>query len=166
VGRVVVLLGPPGSGKTSIGEALARRGFRWRDWEVWILQRWGARDEFLRRKSTALPELHAEIRSWITSEPSTAVIETTGISDAPLLDELDARGEAFVVRLDVTEEEALRRVVDRERGHHLSDEPERNRSVWRAFYSGAASRQADLTIDTSTTSVPSAAARIAEALPQ
>jgi shikimate kinase len=164
VAQVVVLLGPPGSGKTSIGEALAQRGFRWREWEVWILERWGDREGYLRDKATALSELHAEVRRWIAAGPTTAVLETTGLSDAPLLDDLDARGAAFVVRLDVPADEARRRVAERSRGRHLSDDPERNESVWRACRAVAASRRTDLVIDTSVVPVPAAAARIEEAL--
>ena len=93
----------------------------------------GRRDAFLRSKATALPELHAEIRRWIGSDSTPAVIETTGLSDAPLLDDLDAAGETFVVRLDVSEQDALHRVAERDRGRHLSDDPEHNRSVRRAF---------------------------------
>jgi len=165
VARVVVLLGPPGSGKTTIGEALARRGFRWREWETWILERWGDRDQLLRSKEAALPELHAEIVRWIASESTPAAMETTGLSDAPLLDELEAGGEAFVVRLEVTEEEALRRVLGRARGRHLSDDLEHNRSVWHAVQAAAASRRTDLRIDTTAVSATTAAARIADALP-
>ena len=131
---------------------------------MWIIERWGARDAFLRSKATALPELHAEMRRWIGSDSTPAVIETTGLSDAPLLDDLEAAGGTFVVRLDVSEQDARRRVAERDRGRHLSDEPEHNRSVRRAFDSGAASRGADLVIDTSAVTVASAAARIADAL--
>ena len=37
---IVVLLGPPGSGKSTIGGALGHVGFRWREWESYILDRW------------------------------------------------------------------------------------------------------------------------------
>ena len=54
----MILLGAPGSGKTAVGEELARRGLRWREWELWVLERWGSREAFVARKADALPELH------------------------------------------------------------------------------------------------------------
>jgi hypothetical protein len=89
VGRVVVLLGPPGSGKSTVGAVLGGLGLRWRDWEPMILERWGSREEFVAAKPVALPWLHDEIVHWIDSDDVLAVIETTGLSDAPLLDRLD-----------------------------------------------------------------------------
>jgi hypothetical protein len=50
--QVVVLLGAPGSGKTSVGRALGERGWRWREWEVELVGEWGRRDEFLANKET------------------------------------------------------------------------------------------------------------------
>ena len=81
---VVVLLGAPGSGKSAVGEELGRRGLRWRDWELTIVERWGLRDNFVAHKDEALPLLHDEMLEWIDGERPLAVIETTGLSDAPL----------------------------------------------------------------------------------
>jgi shikimate kinase len=163
--EVVVLVGAPGSGKSSIGRRLGQLGLRWRDWEAAIVERWGTRDAFVARKAEALPALHDEIVGWIGSDRTPAVFETTGLSDAPLLARLAASGGALVVRLDVGEEEALRRVAQRERGRHLSDEPEPNRQVWRAFQERVAPRlPVDLVIDTHELSIDAAAARIVDAL--
>ena len=159
-----MLLGPPGSGKSTIGEVLASRGWRWRDWEGVLLQQWGSRDAFVENKETALPALHEDVRRWLSSDATTAVLETTGLSDAALLDELDAAGEAFFVRLDVPEAEAIRRVSARERGRHLTDDPDLNRAVWRAFRERGADRRVDLVIDTAVTSPQTAAAAIEAAL--
>ena len=65
-----------------------------------ILERWGTRGAFLRNKAEALPELHDEIERWIDSSPTPAVVESTGLSDARLLDRLQASRGALVVRLD------------------------------------------------------------------
>jgi shikimate kinase len=79
---------------------------------------------------------------------------------------LEAAGEAFVVRLDVSEEEALRRIEERARGRHLSDAPDVNRDVWRAFHEHVMRRvHTDLVVDTSDRSVDAIIAEIVTALP-
>jgi adenylate kinase family enzyme len=154
-----VLLGAPGSGKSTIGDELGQRGIRWRSWEPYILERWGTRDAFVAVKDVALPELHREIRAWIDADQTPAVIETTGLSDASFLDALVDEYACLVVRLDASEEEALRRVATRRGGEHLSDDVGANRAVWRAFAEYVApSRRVDLVVDTQRTD-PAAAAR-------
>ena len=162
---VVVLLGAPGSGKTTIGAELGRRGLRWREWEFVILEQWGSREAFIAAKTTALPALHQEIRRWIESDGAPAVLETTGLSDAPLLSVLASTHEVLTVRLDVSEAEALRRIATRDRGQHLSDDVDVNRRVWRAFdHEVATRRPVDLAVDTDTQSVEAVVAAITDAL--
>jgi shikimate kinase len=149
VARVVVLLGAPGSGKSTLGEALGRRGLRWRDREPEILARWGSRAAFAAAKAEALPALHADIRAWVAEGGAPAVVESTGLSDAPLLDTLARDHECLVVRLDVSAEGAAARVAGREAGRHLSDDAGANRAVWHAFQDVVVpSRAADLVVDT------------------
>ena len=165
VADVVVLLGAPGSGKSTIGAQLRRRGCRWRDWEMVILERWGSRDQFIADKATALPALHEEIRRWITSEAPPAVLETTGLSDAPLRAELARTHDVLTVRLDVSETEALRRIAARQRDRHLTDDLEANRLVWQAFQDQVSRTSGvDLTIDTEARPVEEVVAAISEAL--
>ena len=145
----MILLGAPGRGKTAVGEELARRGLRWREWELWVLERWGSREAFVARKANALPELHRALRTWIAEGGAPAAIETTGLSDAAFLDALRGDHRCLVVRLDVSEDEAQRRVATRARDRHLSDEPAANRAVWRAFHQVVVPRRdVDLVIDT------------------
>jgi dephospho-CoA kinase len=163
--RVVVLLGPPASGKSAVGQELERAGFRWREWEQVILDRWGSRDAFVAVKDVALPELQREIRSWIDSDGPVAVIETTGLSDAAFLDSFERDQMSFVVRLDVSEEEALRRAAARPSGHHLTDDLEINRLTSRAFATRVAPhRRIDLCIDTERVEPAEAARLVADAI--
>ena len=91
MGEIVVLLGGPGSGKSTVAAELARLGFRWRDWEAWLLEKWGGREAFLERKAEALAELHASILEFADEDDAPPlVIESTGLSDGPFLDRLRA----------------------------------------------------------------------------
>ena len=147
--RVVVLLGAPGSGKSAVGEELGRRGLRWRDREPEIVARWGSRESFVARKDELLPVLHAEVVAWVAGGGPPAVVESTGLSDAPLLDSLARDHDCLVVRLDVSEDAAAARVGARAGGRHLSDDEERNRAVWRAFRDHVVpARPAGLVVDT------------------
>ena len=113
-----MLLGAPGSGKSTVGRELGRRGLRWREWEVVVLERWGSRDAFLAQKADALPALQAEILRWIQEGDGAAVFETTGLSDGAFLDAMEDVTRAYVVRLDVAEDEAMRRVCERPHDEH------------------------------------------------
>ncbi|MGE3073154.1 MAG: AAA family ATPase [Dehalococcoidia bacterium] len=166
MGRAVVLLGPPGSGKSTIGDELGRAGLRWRDWEPWILESWGTRERFLANKAEALASLHQAILEFIDGAETPAVIESTGLSDREFLDRLcqERRG-TFIVRLDVSESEALKRVAARTKGRHLSDAIESNRAVWSAFqHLVVPSRSLSLVIDTERVAIAEAAAKILRAL--
>jgi adenylylsulfate kinase-like enzyme len=164
VAGVVVLLGAPGSGKSTVGAALERRGLRWREWEMTILDRWGSRDNFLAHKTEALPELHELIRRWIAVPGAPAVLETTGLSDAPLLRELSKTALLLTVRLNVSESEAVRRVAARESGRHLTDDTDANRRVWRLVNELDAPLEVDVEIDTEASTVEQAVDAITDAL--
>jgi hypothetical protein len=160
-----VLLGPPGSGKTTVGAELGRLGFRFREWEMAIIERWGTRAEFVAHKTTALPDLQRDIRTWIEDDGARAVIESTGLSDGPFLDELAHDMTCFVVRFDVSEEEAERRLAFRAPGRHLTDDFAGNRRVRGEYETQVMPhRPVDLIIDSDRTTAPEAAARIAAAV--
>lgn len=163
--EVIVLLGPPGSGKTTVGAELGRRGFRWREWELAILERWHSRENFLVHKAETMPLLHEEIRAWCRELGGTAVFETTGLSDAPLIDGFEHDGVCFVVRLDVSERTAVARVAMRESGRHLADDLEAARRVWSAFQTVVLSeRSVHLAVDTERSSPEEIATLIAAAV--
>jgi len=164
VSGVVVLLGPPASGKTTVGAELGRLGFRWREWEMVILERWGSRAEFVANQARALPALQRDIRTWIESDGVRAVIESTGLSDGSFLDALARDVPCFFVRFDLSEAEAERRLASRARGRHLTDDLAGNRRVRREYETHVLPHRAvDLVIDGDHTSAAAAAAQIASA---
>jgi len=165
VSGVVVLLGPPASGKTTIGDALAGLGFRFREWEMTILEQWGTRAQFVASKAVALPALQRDIRSWIELGGARAVIESTGLSDGEFLDALARDMPCFVARIDVSEAEARRRLATRARGRHLTDDLAGNARVRREYERLVLlHRPVDLVIDGDHTLAPDAAALIAAAI--
>lgn len=154
MGRIVVLLGAPGSGKSTVGAELGRRGLRWRDWETALLERWGSLEAFAANKDAALAEHHSGVLHLADAGPAPLVYESTGLSEADFLDRLQAeRPGTLVVRLDISEEEMLRRVQARPPGQHLSDEADRNLGVLRAFERHVLpNRRVDLVFDAATRS--------------
>ena len=159
----IVLLGPPASGKSTVGAALGALGYRWREWEPVLIERWGSRENFIANKERALREHQGDLAAFITEPGGTAVLETTGISDAPFLDILMRTADVFVVRLDVPLDAALGRVRGRTAGQHFSDDEDPNRATWQAFQDLVVpNRTANLVIDTTTVGAAEAAALIHE----
>ena len=102
------------------------------------------------RQGHGVARLHRLIRGWLDEAGAPAAIETTGLSDAPLLDALDEDGRSLVIRLDASKEVAAARVASRRKGEHLTDDAAGNDRVWHEFDRLVAPhRRTDATIDTS-----------------
>ena len=166
MGRAVVLLGAPGSGKSTVGEGLGRLGLRWRDWERELLIRWGSLEAFAANKTQALGEHHRDLLAFVDAAESSAILESTGLSDREFLDRLQhERPDTVIARLDVSQSEALRRIAARQQGRHLIDDAEANRRTWQAFqYLVVPSRCVDLVIDTDVVDALEAARTLLEVL--
>ena len=110
--RLVILLGPPASGKTALGRMLGERGggFASGSLSCWRL---GARENLVADETEALAELHQRVRDLAAAPGLPAVYETTGLSDADFLDQVVSELPTIVVQLDVGLNEARRRASQR-----------------------------------------------------
>ncbi len=141
-------MGPPGSGKTSIGLALAARGYWFEDREVALLDRYGSIDEFRRQKDQAVARLHADFLAAMQAETRRWVYESTALTERDFVARLREEFGGFVVRLDVPMETALERVAARAAGANLSNAAEATRRTWQLCTESYATMAFDLTIDT------------------
>jgi hypothetical protein len=145
--RLVILLGPPASGKTALGRLLGERGWRFREWELELLETWGNRENLVAHKTEALAALHQRVRDLAAAPGLPAVYETTGLSDVEFLDQVVTELPTMVVRLNVGLNEARRRARRRPRGEHLADDDAAICRVWTEFATST-TRAVDLVIDT------------------
>ena len=142
-------------------------GWRWREWELDLVREWGDRENFLANKVEALGRLHDKVRAMAAEDGAPVVYETTGLSDASFVDGVTRDFASFVVRLDVGEDEALRRLRARPAGEHLTDAENVVRHVRSVFHTAVVpARRVDLVIDTETTTPDQACEMIVATLDQ
>ena len=95
---IVVLIGTPGSGKTWVGEVLARRlGLRFLDLERMLLDRYGSTDAFLARKAEALDWFETEVRRHASERTRTLVFEAGAFSQRETIRRLRTEFPTIVV---------------------------------------------------------------------
>jgi shikimate kinase len=122
---LIVLLGPPGAGKTHLGRRIQESlGFAFRDVEQELLERYGSREAFVKDKSTALAAQERELRSRLASSPVPIILESTGLSDGPMLARLRQEFPVLWIKVDAPRELCVARVQSRPAGGNFSNDPQ------------------------------------------
>jgi shikimate kinase len=149
VKRGIVLVGAPGTGKTSIGLALARLGYWFEDREAALLARYGSIEEFRRRKDEAIARLHADFLAAVRAEAKHWVYESTALTERDFVTRLRDEFGGFAVRLEIPLDTALERVGARTPGANLSNDAEATGRHWQLCNDAYETMSFELSVDTS-----------------
>lgn len=163
--EVLILMGPPGSGKTAVGyELAASYGYRYTDHEAELVEKYGPVELFVRYKKKAMKELHESIIASIDSSLPPIVFETTALSEKEFVEGLIERYTTYTAVLDVPLATGLERIESRPRGRNLSNSPGTNQWIWKRFAEIHVDRKVDLRLDSQLHSVIEAARLIDESV--
>lgn len=162
---VVLLVGPPGSGKTSIGEHLASDfGYVYEDREAGLLREWGSLEAFREHRDDAIRAMHDAFERELASTGAPLVYESTALTERGFVERLQRDAGAFTVLLTVTLDRALARIARREPGGNFSNAPDTTTAVWSACTETHASLHADTMLATDDRDARTLAAEINGAL--
>ena len=118
-------MGPPGSGKTFFGKRLAELGMaRYVELEPILVERFGTGASFLANKGAALAFIAESHEAALAESGLPVAIESTGVSDRPLLEKLGARYRLLVVKVLAPKALCMERVASRARDRNLSNDVE------------------------------------------
>ena len=119
----VVLLGPPGSGKTHLGLRLNRElGYAYIDRERRLVEGYGSVEAFAADKAAALAAIEDELWALEGPEGPPVVVESTGVSDRLMLEGLMRRATTVLVRVDAPRRVCVDRVRRRPAGGNFNND--------------------------------------------
>jgi shikimate kinase len=132
--KFVVLMGPPGSGKTYLGHALAA-AFRveFIEGERLLLEKYGSTENFVRHKAEALRAYYDHLAALQAERGGVFAFESTGLSDRPQLLALIEANDCALVRIAAPRELCLERVARRAAGGNFkATDPGQFDEYWHA----------------------------------
>ena len=123
--RGVVLMGPPGSGKSFIGTRLAELGLAsYVELEPILVEKFGTGAQFLANKDAAVRFIAQSYDEQLSAPGRAVALESTGVSDRPLLERLLRRHRLLLVRVNTPREVCVERVATRARGRNIGNDAE------------------------------------------
>jgi len=123
--RMILLMAPPGSGKSTLGNELNRQGVAsYTELEPKLKEMFGKGEEFAKHR----PKAHLWIWEFYRRELKEAtlpvVMETTGIAGRDFIDEMSSQYGMLFVKLATPKEICLERVRTRPKGRNINDSNE------------------------------------------
>lgn len=118
----IVLLGPPGSGKSHLGRLLAAKGaVRYVEFEPMLIQKFGTGAAFARKKDEALQFLKFSYFKLLQDGGLPLAIESTGFSERHIIVEIARTWPLGIVALGTSKATCVGRITARPSGENLNN---------------------------------------------